>query len=99
VEEIDEMRDLLKAYIIDATEVEKSGKEVPMKNTSEFEVAEEFQQKLDENPHLKKAFESLTPGRQRGYLLHFSGAKRSKTRQRRVEKSIDDILDGKGLND
>ncbi len=98
-EEVVEMKHILKAYILEAIEVEKAGLEVPMKKTKDFEVAEEFQEKLDENPDLKKAFESLTPGRQRGYLLHFSGAKQSKTRERRVGKAIPDILDGKGLND
>ncbi|HET6528361.1 MAG TPA: YdeI family protein [Balneolaceae bacterium] len=99
VNEIVEMKNTLKAYIYEAIEVEKAGLEVPMKKTKEFEVPEEFQQKLDEIPALQTAFEALTPGRQRGYLLHFSGAKQSKTRQRRVKKAIPDILDGKGLND
>ncbi|HEX6981440.1 MAG TPA: YdeI family protein [Balneolaceae bacterium] len=99
VEEIAEMETTLKAYIFEAIEVEKAGLEVPMKKTKEFDVPEEFQQKLDEIPELKDAFEALTPGRQRGYLLHFSGAKQSKTRTRRVEKYIPQILDGKGLRD
>lgn len=99
LKEIDEMRDVLKAYVLEAVDVEKAGIEVPMKETTEFEVAEEFQQKLDESPDLKKAFEALTPGRQRGYLLHFSGAKQSKTRTRRVAKNIPRILEGKGLDD
>lgn len=97
--QINEMMAILRAYIFEAIEVEKAGLEVPMKKTSEFEMAEEFKEKLDEIPELKEAFESLTPGRQRGYLLHFSGAKQSKTRTSRVEKYIPDILDGKGLND
>jgi len=99
VEEIDEMEHILKAYIQDAIEVEKAGLEVEFKETSEFKVPEEFQKKLDENPALKAAFEALTPGRQRGYLLYFSGAKQSKTREARIEKYMQHILDGKGLND
>jgi len=99
VEEIDEMEHILKAYIQEAIEVEKAGLEVEFKETSEFKVPEEFQKKLDENPALKAAFEALTPGRQRGYLLYFSGAKQSKTREARIEKYMQHILDGKGLND
>ena len=99
VQEIEEMEATLKAYIFEAIEVEKAGLKVEPKKTSEFTVPEEFQKALDENPALKKAFEALTPGRQRGYLLHFSGAKQSKTRERRVEKNIPNILDGKGLHD
>ena len=99
VREIVEMEAILKAYIYEAIEVEKSGLEVHLKKTSEFNIPEEFQKRLDENLKLKTAFESLTPGRQRGYLLHFSRAKQSKTRESRVEKCIDQILDGKGLND
>jgi uncharacterized protein YdeI (YjbR/CyaY-like superfamily) len=99
VEEIDEMEHILKAYIQEAIEVEKAGLEVEFKETSEFKVPEEFQTKLDENPALKAAFEALTPGRQRGYLLYFSGAKQSKTREARVKKYTQHILNGKGLND
>ncbi len=99
VQQIEAMMATLRAYIFEAIEVEKAGLEVPMKKTSEFEMAEEFKEKLDEIPELKKAFESLTPGRQRGYLLHFSGAKQSKTRTSRVEKCLLNILEGKGLND
>ena len=99
VEEIDEMEHILKAYIQEAIEVEKAGLEVEFKETSEFNMPEEFQKKLDENPALKTAFEALTPGRQRGYLLYFSGAKQSKTREARIEKYMRPILDGKGLND
>ncbi len=98
-DEIEEMAHIIKAYIKEAIEVEKAGLEVEMKETSAFEMPEEFQTKLDENPALKAAFESLTPGRQRGYLLYFSGAKQSKTRTSRVEKFTPHILDGKGLND
>ena len=79
--------------------VEKSGAEVKYKKTSEFKMPEEFRTKLDKNPALKKAFESLTPGRQRGYLLYFSNAKQSVTREARVEKYTPQILKGKGLDD
>jgi uncharacterized protein YdeI (YjbR/CyaY-like superfamily) len=89
----------LKAYIYEAIEVEKAGLQVPLKKVSEFPVAEEFQKKLNKMPSLKKAFEALTPGRQRAYLLHFSAPKQSKTREARVEKYLQQILDGKGLND
>jgi uncharacterized protein YdeI (YjbR/CyaY-like superfamily) len=99
VQEIVDQETVLKAYIDEAVEVEKAGLEVDFKKTEEFDVPEEFQTELDENPALKEAFEYLTPGRQRGYLLYFSDAKQSKTRERRVEKYIPKILDGKGLND
>ena len=90
---------VLKSYVFQAIEVEKAGLKVELKKPAEFAVAEEFQIKLDENPELKSAFEKLTPGRQRAYLLHFSQPKQSKTREARVEKSIVKILDGKGLED
>lgn len=99
VQGILEKEAILKAYIDEAIEVEKTGLKVELKKTSEYVIPGEFQTKLDENPALKTAFEALTPGRQRAYLLYFSGAKRSKTRERRVEKSMQRILDGKGLND
>jgi uncharacterized protein YdeI (YjbR/CyaY-like superfamily) len=99
VDEIVEMEHILKAYIANAIEVEEAGLEVEFKKTAEFNMPEEFQEKLDENPALKTAFEALTPGRQRAYLLHFSAAKQSKTRTSRVEKCTPRILDGKGLND
>lgn len=99
VREIVAMEATLKAYIFEAIEVEKAGLKLEFKKTSEFNMPEEFQMKLNENPVLKAAFESLTPGRQRGYLLHFSQPRQSKTRQSRVEKSVQHILDGKGLND
>lgn len=97
--EIVEMKTVLKAYIYQAIEVEKAGLKVDFKTTAEFAVPEEFQSKLDHIPALKTAFEGLTPGRQKGYLLHFSGAKQSKTRESRVEKYIPKILSGKGLDD
>jgi uncharacterized protein YdeI (YjbR/CyaY-like superfamily) len=97
VREIVGMEPVLKAYIKEAKE--KAGLEVDYKKTSEFAVPEEFRNKLDESPALKKAFDALTPGRQRGYILYFSAAKQSKTRESRVEKCVQQILDGKGLND
>ena len=99
VKQIVKIEAVLKRYIFEAIEVEKAGLKVNLKETKEFKVAEEFQNKLNENPALKKAFESLTPGRQRGYLLYFSSAKQSKTRAARVEKYIQQILKGKGLDD
>lgn len=96
---IKELGPVLKAYIHEAVAVEKAGLEVPMKKTKEFEMPEEFAQALKAMPDLKKAFQTLTPGRQRGYLLHFSSAKQVKTRMARVEKNIDRILAGKGLED
>jgi uncharacterized protein YdeI (YjbR/CyaY-like superfamily) len=99
VQEIVEMEAILKAYIYEAIEVEKAGLNVKMKKTSEYTVPEEFQNKLDENPALKNAFDALTPGRQRAYILYFSAPKQSKTRESRVEKCMQQILDGKGLND
>lgn len=97
--EIHEMEPILKAYIQEAIEVEKAGLKVKLKETSDFDVPEEFQAKLDEIPALKTAFKALTPGRQRGYLHYFSSAKQSKTRASRIEKSISRILNGKGMND
>ena len=99
VKQIVKIEAVLKRYIFEAIEVEKAGLKVNLKETKEFKVAEEFQNKLNENPALKNAFESLTPGRQRGYLLYFSSAKQSKTRAARVEKYIRQILKGKGLDD
>jgi len=99
VREIVKLKPILKAYIYEAIEVEKAGLKVPFKKTKEFSMPEEFQNKLNENPGLKKAFNALTPGRQRGYLLYFSAPKQSKTRESRVEKCMEQILNGKGLND
>jgi uncharacterized protein YdeI (YjbR/CyaY-like superfamily) len=99
VQEIIEMKPILKAYIFEAVEVEKAGLKVILKKTAEFAIPEEFQNKLREMTALKAAFEALTPGRQRAYMLHFSAPKQSKTREARVEKHIPQILDGKGLND
>lgn len=97
--EIVQMQPVVKAYIYEAIEVEKAGLKVNLKKTTEFNIPEEFQHKLDKNPALKTAFEALTPGRQRGYLLYFSAAKQSKTRESRVEKYIPQILAGKGIDD
>lgn len=99
VREIAKLRSILKAYIYEAIEVEKAGLKVNLKKTAEYSIPEEFKQKLDKKPALKKAFNALTPGRQRGYLLHFSAPKQSKTRESRIEKCIPQILNGKGLND
>jgi uncharacterized protein YdeI (YjbR/CyaY-like superfamily) len=99
VREIAGMESVLKEYIREAIEAEKAGLEVRYKKTAEFAVPEEFQHKLDETPALKMAFGALTPGRQRGYLLYFSAAKQSKTRAARVDKCMQQILDGKGLDD
>ncbi|MCW3110907.1 MAG: hypothetical protein JWQ09_5413 [Segetibacter sp.] len=99
VQQIVEMEAVLKAYIYEAVEVEKAGLKVDLKKTAEFTMVEEFQKKLDELPALKTAFDALTPGRQRAYLLHFSQPKQSKTRESRVEKCMQQILEGKGLND
>jgi len=97
--EIVELAPVIKAYIKEAIEVEKAGLKVELKKTADFKMAEEFQYKLDHIPALKAAFEALTPGRQKGYLLYFSQAKQSKTRAERVEKYIPQILSGKGLDD
>ena len=99
LQEIVGMGKILKSYIYEAIEVEKAGLKVEMKKTKEYSIPEEFQAKLDENNALKEAFNALTPGRQRGYLLHFAAAKQAKTREARVEKLIPQILNGKGLND
>ncbi len=99
VQEIDEMEPVLKTYIQEAIEVEKAGLKVILKETSDYPVPKEFQNKLLSNPELKAAFESLTPGRQRAYLFFFSQPKQSKTRESRVEKCMPRILEGKGLND
>ena len=99
VREIVEMEPILKAYIHEAIEVEKAGLKVDFKKTTEFIIPEEFKNKLDEIPALKDAFDALTPGRQRAYILYFSAPKQSKTRESRIEKCMQQILDGKGLND
>lgn len=99
VREIVKLKSILKAYIREAMEVEKAGLKLNFKQTAQFAMADEFKNKLNEVPALKTAFDALTPGRQRAYLLYFSQPKQSKTRTSRVEKSIQPILKGKGLND
>src|SRR5437773_4923550 len=98
VREIVEMEPTLKAYVYQAIEAEKAGLKVNLKKNPE-PIPEELQNKLDEIPALKTAFDALTPGRQRGYILYFSGARQSKTRESRIEKCMRQILNGKGLND
>src|SRR6478735_8120358 len=97
--EVTALASTLKAYILDAIKLEKSGAKVEYKQTEDFDVAPEFAARLRSTPSLKTAFEALTPGRQRGYLLHFSSAKQPATRESRIEKCIPQILDGKGLDD
>ncbi|MDN4602342.1 YdeI family protein [Paenibacillus sp. F6_3S_P_1C] len=99
IQQIVDMENILKEYIQEAIEVEKAGLKVTLKEHTEYDVPEEFQHQLDENPALKEAFEALTPGRQRAYLYYFSQPKQSKTRVSRVEKYTQQILEGKGLND
>jgi uncharacterized protein YdeI (YjbR/CyaY-like superfamily) len=99
VREITRLEATLKAYLREAIEAEKAGLKVEYKETAEFKMPEEFRVKLAEDSSLKEAFEGLTPGRQRAYLLYFSSPKQSKTREARIEKSIPQILDGLGLND
>jgi uncharacterized protein YdeI (YjbR/CyaY-like superfamily) len=99
VREIVKLKPILKRYIYEAIEVEKAGLKVKFKKTSEFKIPEEFQNRLDEVPGLKTAFDALTPGRQRAYIFYFSQPKQSRTRESRVEKCTQQILNGKGLND
>jgi uncharacterized protein YdeI (YjbR/CyaY-like superfamily) len=98
VREIVEMAAILKAYIYEVIEAEKAGLKVDFKKNPE-PIPEELQNKLDEIPALKTAFDALTPGRQRAYVLYFSAPKQSKTRESRIEKCLQQILNGKGLND
>ena len=99
IQEILDKELIIKAYIREAIEIEKSGLKFELKKTSEFKMPEEFKQILDDMPELKTAFYSLTPGRQRGYLLFFSAPKQAKTRESRIEKYVPQILAGKGLED
>jgi uncharacterized protein YdeI (YjbR/CyaY-like superfamily) len=99
VRDITRLKTTLTEYINQAIAVEKAGLKVNYKKTAEFKVPEEFQKRLDQTPALKKAFSTLTPGRQRAYLFYFSQPKQAKTRESRVEKSVREILKGKGLND
>lgn len=99
VDQIVDMESVLRSYIKEAIKIEKSGLQVEMKSTEEFKMPDEFRTVLQSRPSVKKAFESLTPGRQRGYLLYFSSARQAKTRQARVEKYVPMIIKGKGLED
>ncbi|MBN1950544.1 MAG: YdeI/OmpD-associated family protein [Bacteroidales bacterium] len=99
IKQIAGLGSILKAYVCEAIEVEKAGLKVSLKKTSEYAIPEEFQQRLDASPGLKTAYEALTPGRQRAYLMHFSQPKQGKTRESRIEKCIPKILIGKGLNE
>lgn len=96
---ISELETILPDYIERAIEVEKAGLKLKLKETSDFTIPEEFQRRMDDDFELKTAFESLTPGRQRGYIFHFSEPKQSKTKESRIDKCLQRILDGKGLND
>jgi uncharacterized protein YdeI (YjbR/CyaY-like superfamily) len=98
-DQIRALKNELKAYVFEAIEVERSGLKVAFKKTEQFETVAEFQSVLDRDPELKNAFEKLTPGRQKGYLLYFSQAKQAQTREKRIEKSISKILDGKGWSE
>ena len=97
--EITKLSRVLKSYIYEAIEVERAGLQVKLKKTADYKVPEEFQKRLNKSAALKKAFEALTPGRQRAYIFYFSQAKQSKTREQRVEKYVKQILSGKGLED
>ncbi|TGK07688.1 hypothetical protein EHO59_06195 [Leptospira semungkisensis] len=99
LQEITKLKAAIKTYVQEAIKVEKAGLKVKLKKTSEYAMPEEFLSKLDDVPNLKAAFDALTPGRQRAYILHFSAPKQSKTRESRVEKAIPMIMKGKGLND
>ena len=99
LKEIVKLKSILRAYIYEAVEVEEAGLKVDFKKTADFSIPEEFQHKLDKKPALKKAFNALTPGRQRAYIFYFASAKQAKTREARVEKYLKQILDGKGLDD
>ena len=99
LKEIKDLAPVIRGYMQQAIAVEQSGKKVPLKRTSEFAMPAEFARALKQMPELKKAFDALTPGRQRGYLLHFAGAKQAKTREARIEKNVDRILAGEGLDD
>ncbi len=99
LKEITKLAPVLRSYMQQAIAVEQAGTKVPLKKTAEFEMPEEFATKLKANPALRKAFNALTPGRQRGYLLHFAGAKQAKTREARIEKQLERIRSGKGINE
>lgn len=98
ITEITEMKSVLQSYIREAVAIEKAGLEVAFKKTEDYEMTEEFRKRLDASSALRDAFDVLTPGRRRAYLLYFSSAKQSTTREARVEKCIDLIMDGMGLD-
>ena len=98
-EQVIKLKPVIRKYVREAIEIEKSGKKIELKKTPDYEIPVEFQTRLDEDPELKNAFESLTPGRQRAYLFYFSTAKQPKTRISRIEKHVDRILNGKGMYD
>lgn len=99
LQQVKKLKPAIRDYINEAIEIEKSGKKVALKKTSDYAVPQEFQKRLDKNQSLKKAFEALTPGRQRAYLFYFSQARQSQTRESRIEKYVPQILKGKGMND
>ncbi|MBK7946831.1 MAG: YdeI/OmpD-associated family protein [Flavobacteriales bacterium] len=99
LKQIENLAPVIRSYMQQAIRVEQSGKQVVLKKTTEFAMPDEFATALKQMPELKKAFQAFTPGRQRGYLLHFAGAKQAKTREARIEKHMDRILAGKGLDD
>jgi len=99
VEQILKLQSVIEDYIREAIELEKSGKKVEMKKVVDYPVPDEFQRVLDGDDALRKAFYALTPGRQKGYLFYFNQAKQSKTREARIEKYYQHILDGKGVDD
>lgn len=99
IKQIQKQKNTIKSYIKEAIEIERSGAKITLKQTSDYTVPEELQKVLDKNPAVKKAFHSLTPGRQRAYLFYFSQAKQSATRQSRIEKYVPQILEGKGMDD
>ena len=98
-EEITKNKTTIQQYVKEAIALNKAGLKVELKKTKEYEMPEELDKAMQQDGDFKKAFYALTPGRQRGYLLHFSGAKQSATRVARIEKAYDDIFEGKGLND
>lgn len=97
IQEIEDIKDIIKAYVLEALDIEKQGLEISYKKTDEFVIPEELKLRFKENKKLKEAFKNLTPGRQRGYLLYFSSAKQTETRYARIDKYTKQILDGKGL--
>lgn len=98
VREVDGLERVLEAYILEAVQIERAGLTVTLKKTSQYKMPEEFARRLKASPALRKSFEALTPGRQRAYLLYFSSAKRSETREARIENNVQRIMAGKGLD-